>query len=149
MSRRQSPMNQLLARVRTWRGINVAEEGKVTRVTLRQHTIARFPTSDSIEVVLCGSLRRQMTTHPEELADGVWPIDDNHRLLLDLTQDGGIEEAVRALLNAYMAAERSDSESWYMPSRVIEEDPACTKVNEALKKFRSKLPAAASAPAGQ
>lgn len=139
MKSEDSPMVQLLCRVKTWCGIRVAEQQGLTHVLLRDRTIARFPSAESVEINLCGSIRKQVLEEPESLPDGVWAAAHDRVLLVDLTQPGGIEEAVRALMNCYIAAQGQESIQWWMSPEHLGEDPTCEKIAELLRQHREGL----------
>ncbi|MDK2971262.1 MAG: hypothetical protein PWP23_1017 [Candidatus Sumerlaeota bacterium] len=136
---KSTPMQQLLSRVQTWCGIKIVESKAVTLVTLREKTIARFPSPETLEVVLCGSIARQFKENPEELPDGVRVLEDGNRLAVDLTEPGGMEEAVRTLLNAYILAERPESRDWWLDEAHLHEDPTCEKLAEEIERFREQM----------
>lgn len=138
MARRLSPMTQLLARVQTWCGISISAGGGITHIVLRDHPIARFPTPETLEVVLCGSIRDQVRRDPDDLPDGVWPLDDASRLIVDLTQPGGMEEAVRSLLNAYLLAEHPAARDWWLRPEHLAADPTCEKLAVEVEHFRQQ-----------
>lgn len=134
-------MNQLLSRVQTWCGVRTIEEQGICQIILRDRQIARFPNENSFEGVLCGTLRRQIETDPYELPDGVWPHNNNDTILIDLTQPGGIEEAVRILLNAYVISESPASRDWWMKNDILKRDPLAKKTAEVIKQHRAALAA--------
>jgi hypothetical protein len=100
--------------------------------------IARFPDSESCEAVLFGNLRKQMHDDPDELPDGVWPTEDYERLLVDLSAPGGMETAVRVLMNAYLAAKSSDDRDWWLKPESIKSDPKCEKVSKTMRRHRER-----------
>lgn len=129
-------MQVLLARVRTWCGVRIDNNSPVTRVLLRDKVIARFPSEEFFEVVLCGSIKKQVSESPDDLPVGVWALNDNTRLVVDLTQPGGMEEAIRVLLNAYILSERPQSSDWWLSEERLNEDPTCEKLAEEIKAIR-------------
>jgi len=129
-------MNQLLARVTTWCGVRVDDAGGVRRVLLRDQAIARFPSPETLEASLCGTIKRQFEKSPLDLPPGVWPHKDNSVVLIDLTQPGGMEEAIRVLMNVYIMAQDPEAREWWLHKAHIDEDPTCAKVAEVIAKHR-------------
>lgn len=134
----QTPMQQLLARVCTWCGVNVAESAGVTCVMLKSQAIARFPCPETLEASLCGTIQKQVERSPLDLPAGVWPHRGNRTVLIDLTQPGGMEEAIRVLLNAYIMAQDPGAREWWLEHAALDEDPTCEKVAEVIARHRGE-----------
>jgi hypothetical protein len=131
-----SPAQSLLSRVRSWSGVTAESNATVPMIRLKDHVIARFPSPDSLEVVLFGCLRSQATEDPEELPEGVWVTDDEQRLLVDLNAPGGMETAIRALMNAYLASQTPTARDWWLSPRSLKEDPSCEKTSQIIQRHR-------------
>ena len=129
-------MNQLLSRVQTWCGVKIENKNDIPTVALRGKPIARFPSDDTLEAVLCGSIRHQIQEDPHMLPDGVWTHKDYSLLLVDLTQPGGLEEAIRVLLNTYIVSESPRARDWWLSDQHLDEDPTCDKIAEVIREFR-------------
>jgi len=134
-------MNLILSRVGSWCGVQVKINDPVTRILLRDKTIARFPSGDMLEVVLCGSIKHHVLNDPEFLPEGAWTHKDAKSLLVDLTQPGGLEEAFRVLLNAYIMAERPEAQDWWLSEEHLAEDPTCERIAEVIAQHRDRIAA--------
>jgi len=139
MRRIETPANQLLDRVQTWLGIRIVSDEPVARVMLNGHTIARFPTTETLEASMSGIIRRQVVNEPETLPPGVWGWQDNMAVLIDLTQPKGMEEAIRVLLETYLRAQDPASDNWWLAEQLLRNDPECRKAAEQLREHRSRL----------
>lgn len=134
-----TPMGHLLARIKVWCGVTIEPDEKITLVKIKDRVIARFPSSDSLEVVLCGSIRDQVLSDPEELPEGMWLRSNGHDVVIvDLTAPRGMEEAIRILLNAYIASQTSDAVTkWWMDEEHLMEDPTCEKLEQIIREHRA------------
>lgn len=132
-----TPRETLIARVRSWSGIKIQHANGLSHILLKDRPIGRFPSDDSLEAVLCGTLRGKMIDDIFDLPDGVWPTDDQHRVLIDLTTPAGFEEAIRVLLNAYLSAQAATPADWYLADAELVADPACRKATEIIGSYRS------------
>ncbi len=133
-----TPKDHLISRVSTWCGIQVHDE-EVPRISVRDKTIARFPTNDSMEAAACGSIQQKLSEEPEFFPDGVWENNNAHHIIIDLRLPGGIEEAVRALLNAYIESQNSHGEKWWIDNDFLKHDPHAHQVLKVIAGFREKL----------
>jgi len=136
MRKEINPMNQLLNRVSTWCGVRIDEQGGVPCVRIRDHVIARFPSSETLEASLCGTIKRQFGEDPEDLPEGVWPHENNEVLLIDLKSPRGMEEAIRVLLNAYILSQDPMAQDWWLGKHRLEEDPTCEKIAQVISHYR-------------
>ncbi len=141
MQKSHTPMQQLLNRVSTWCGVRVVHEGEVPKVLIGQHVVARFPSVETLQASLCGSIKKQIDRNPGELPAGVWPYGDNHTVLIDLTTAGGMEEAIRVLLNTYILAQDPAARDWWLCPHRLDEDPTCEKIAQVIAEHRSKMQA--------
>ncbi len=141
MLKTQSPMQQLLNRVSTWCGVRVSLEAEVPNVLIGQHVVARFPSSETLQASLCGSIKKQIDQEPDELPPGVWPYSNNETVLIDLTTARGMEEAIRVLLNTYIMAQDPGARDWWLNSSHLNEDPTCEKIAQVISRHRLKLKA--------
>lgn len=128
--------NLILARVGTWCGIHVVEDSAATRVHLRDRLIARLPKNDTVEVVLCGSVRRQVLEDRDELPDGMWLNGEDKTIIVDLTTDRGLEEGVRMILNAYIVGQSPEARDWWIAADHLKDDPTCEKLAEVVRHYR-------------
>lgn len=131
---------QLISRITTWCGVEAQDdENSVTTIYYQHIPIARFPKEDAIESCLCGSMHDRITSDDFELPDGVWLTNKDHHLIVDLRLPGGIEEAVRVILNAYIFAQNQNEERIGLDEKVLKEDSKCSNVNGEIKVHRQKL----------
>lgn len=131
-----TPCSAVLARVEQWCGVHVDHECKDRRVRLHDRVIARFPSDDTLEAVLCGSLRRRVMEEPEALPEGVWAHDDKASIIIDLTTPRGMEEAIRTLMNVYMTSQSSAAQDWWLNEQRLDQDPTCEKIAEIVRRYR-------------
>jgi len=139
MASEKSPREQMLDRIRSWNGVSSRQKAGVTEVVVSGRVIARFPTDDTFDVALCGSLRRQVEEEPEFIPEGVWPIDQNARLLMDLNQPEAMEEAFRHLLNAYLASASAGGHDWYIRDAARESDPKGVEALAVIENYRELI----------
>ncbi len=139
MTKQQTPKDLLLCRVRTWCGVHIKTHDGIVLVYVKDRPIARFPSEETLEAVLCGSIQKQIAEDPECLPCGAWPADDNRCLLVDLTQPGGVEEAIRVLLNAYIRSQSPEAHDWWMREERLIEDPTCEKIAAIIEEFRQHI----------
>jgi hypothetical protein len=130
------PSQQVLSRISGWCGIQVHREGELTKVYLRDRLIARFPPNDTVEAVLCGSVRQQVLDGRDVLPDGMWLNGDDKTIIVDLTTERGLEEAIRMILNAYIVGQSPEARDWWMNQQHLEEDPTCAKLAEIVYQYR-------------
>lgn len=133
-----TPKDQLISRVSTWCGIHIHHD-EIPRIVVKDKTIARFPTNDSIEAAVCGTLQKKLSEEPEYFPDGVWENNNAHHIIIDLRLPGGIEEAVRVLLNNYIEAQSAHGQNWWMENEFLKRDPKAQQVLGAIAGFRAKL----------
>ncbi|MBI5154263.1 hypothetical protein HZA57_03415 [Candidatus Poribacteria bacterium] len=136
MHKSATPRDVLLARLRTWCGVEVARDGSRYLLSIRNKPIARFPSEDSLEAVLCGSIRDQVRSDPACLPSGTWTCGDHTVVMIDLTAPGGMEEAVRVLLNAYILSQAPEARDWWLSDHHMSEDPTCERLEEVIRRHR-------------
>lgn len=132
-----NPRENVIARVRSWAGIKIHHDHGVGHIMVKDRPIGRFPSNDALEAVLCGTLRPNIIENVFDLPDGVWPTDDQHRVYIDLTTPAGLEEAIRVLLNAYLAAQGAAVGDWHFKDSELTADPSCAKAAAAIDGYRS------------
>ena len=124
-------MNQLLARVRTWCGVTIkGSDGAAVTVMIKEKPIARFHDEHTLEAVLCGSIRRQILEDPGAVLGGAECRHDGATMLVDLDSCAGVEEAIRLLLNAYIASQSPVNQDWWLREERLDQDPTCEKLEE-------------------
>ena len=136
MAKNISPIELVLSRVKNWCGVQVKTDETVTKVYIREHLIGWFPAEDTLEAVLCGSIRKQTIEDPGALPPGVWLHDNNSTLIIDLTMPRGMEEAIRILLNVYIVSQSPQAQDWWLLEDRLAEDPTCEKIAEVVRKCR-------------
>lgn len=132
-----NPRETVIARVRSWAGIKIHHDHGVGHIMVKDRPIGRFPSNDALEAVLCGPLRPNMIENLLDLPDGVWPTDDQRRVFIDLTTPAGLEESIRVLLNAYIAAQSTAMGDWFLKDSELLADPTCEKAAAAIERHRS------------
>ena len=131
---------QLINRVSTWCGVEINDnEESATKIMYRDIPIARFPKEDAIEASLCGSMQDRVTSDDFDLPDGVWLTNKDDHLIVDLRLPGGMEEAVRVILNAYIFPQSQNNDGVGLDENVLKEDSKCHQVNSEIKVHREKL----------
>lgn len=135
----ETPCEMLTAQISSWDGVSVQQAGEQVMVMYRGHVLARFVTDDALEVALCGPIRRQVTESPEIVAEGVWPVEENKRLLMDLNQPGAVEEAIRSLLNAYIEAREASGNECFLSPDALKQDPTGSKALRTIEGYRSLI----------
>lgn len=138
-----TPRESVIARVRTWSGIRVNNDRDVSMIVLDDKPIGRFPSQDTLEAVLCGSVGGGMLQHVYDLPDGVWPTEDRRRVLIDLAAPAGFEEAVRVLLNSYLIAHDKAAKEWFLKDAELAADPGAEKAAQAIDRHRAARTVAA------
>lgn len=136
MDHTESSRATLLARLAEWDGISIKEAGESVLVMLRGQVLARFMTEETVEIPLCGPIRRQIAENPEIIAEGVWPVGEHSRLLMDLNQPGAVEEAIRALLNAYIEGHQHANGEAFLSAGHLESDPAGACALKTIEGYR-------------
>jgi len=131
-----TPVNALLETVGKWSGVSVDIGGSLPTIRLKDRVIARFPDEESCEAVLFGHLRTQVHDDPDELPKGVWPTEDYERILIDLSAPGGMESAIRVLMNSYIAAKAPRAGEWWLKPESIRADPEGRTVVETMRRHR-------------
>jgi len=138
MAKNSSHIDLVTSRVRNWCGIQIRDDGPVTKIYIRDHLIGWFPTADSLEAVLCGTIRRHVIEECNELPQGMWLHNNNSSVIVDLTSPRGMEEAIRLLLNVYIVSQSPQAQNWWMNEDRLTEDPTCEKIAEVVRRYREQ-----------
>lgn len=139
MNEASSPKEHLVSRIKTWCGVQIKQENQVTHICVNNAPIARFPTDDSIEMRLCGTIKERVVADQADHPDGIWTINEDHHVIVDLRLPGGMEEAIRVLLNAYINSQSNSQEDWSMDQNFLRSDSNCDHVISVISGYRAKL----------